>query len=212
MATCPSMNNGMDLDLEDDLDDLRGLRTESPQVPADLEGELDSAWRDLHGIPEFGYSVTKGFGLDSMELWKVRFVAKAGVPGWGHHNRRVKCWVNYEFVECIWKGPSAKVSKTVTMKDGRVISQFRGGLETFELSLIDAVCKLGQYRDEHRREALGHLVSLRESLRSIEAEIEKRVVYLRRLDEFHANEVVPSDLLEAEEMEIDRVLSELRDT
>lgn len=197
----------MELNLEDDLDDLRGLSREViEEAPPDLANELDGAWRERDGVPEFGYSVVKGYGLDSMALWKVQFVGKSGRPAWSR-GRSSKCWVRYRFVECLWKGPTHTNRTQVTGKDGRVISVFTGSIEQFDLTLIDAVSRLRGYRDLHYTEATGHLAMLRDNIRRLQAEEEKQVGYLARLNEFNPNAVVPSDLLEAEDLAIDQLLA-----
>jgi hypothetical protein len=198
-----------DLDLDQD-SPLAGLRKEATPVESEigLDTELDAAWRAVHGIPDVGYRIVKQYGLYQMELWKVRFLSKAGPPSWCHAPKGT-IFVRYENTECLWRGKNAPEPKVLTTKCGKPITVYRGRLDSFELTLTDAVCRLGQYRDEFRRDRAEYIHRQREDIRRIEKEIETSTAYIRDLDAFRPADCVPSDLLDEEDRAIEAAFADI---
>jgi len=198
----------MDLDLDSDFNDLSDLQAPVVREMPSLEDERNADTLALAGIPEFGFWVGKEYSLDSLSLWKVRFLT--AYPGPGGHYRNTKCRVHYTHVERIWGGPKAKTTGSHTMKDGRVISRYTGTIESFELNLLDALHKLGQERDRFRKDARNHVLSLRQNIQKMEEDIARQEAYLKQLDAFDPDACVPSDMLDEAELEMERALVGLR--
>jgi len=187
------------LDFDDDLTTLRQLSVEPQPAGPELEAELDSRWREEHGIPDNGFRVYEGYGIDDMSLWRVRFLAKLARPSWSH-GQKSKCWVRYEHGECVWRGPRSTETHTRVRKDGSVISVWAGRIEDFELTLLDSVCALAKARDKHRKTALAGAASLRASILQLQGELDKQLAYIQRVEAFRPEGTVPSDEMEAEEL------------
>ncbi len=199
-----------ELDLDDDLTALKGLSPTVLAAPSDEGNPLADDWKTLRGVPDFGYVVRGGqHSLDDAILWRVQFFsASTKGPGWAGSYRN-GLWVTYEYVECLWHGPSANTNPAVTTKDGRVIRRYRGDFASFDLTLLDAVCKLRQIRDRLVTMYRGDVQRLRQNAQQMLLDAdryEQKVVDLRA---WNPEDEVPPDLLEAEDMALEAALAEL---
>lgn len=194
----------MEIDFDED-NPLLGLREKADQsaMAVDVAGD----WRILTGVPDFGYKVIKGFSLSYMALWKVRFIGKRSKPSW---TRKVsRAWVTYELVECLWKGPDFSEDKQRIRKDGKVVSVFLSAIEEFEMTLMGAVCRMEEYRDDHIRTAQGHVTMMQAEIEARKTQLEERLRYIKTLQAFKPKEVVPSDILDEEEREEEREMDRI---
>lgn len=176
------------LDLDDDLNTLRVLGSPTPSTSNELEAELDNRWREKYDIPETGYRVVRGIGLDDMAVWRVAFLAKARMA---HRERESRCWVQYKHLECIWHGSRADTKGTHTRRDGTVVEVFLGKIESFQLTMAEVIAALKQARDAHRREAVSNRASIEKSIRQLQEEVLTLTDKIAQIEAFDPEAVLP---------------------
>jgi hypothetical protein len=195
----------MEIDLEED-NPLLGLREKADQSATAVDVAAD--WRILNGVPDAGYKVIKGYSFSSMSLWKVRFIGKCSKPSWTH-GKVSRAWVTYEMTECLWKGPDAQETGQYVRKDGKVVSVFVSAIEGFEMTLMDAVCRMEEYRDYYIQTAQNHVPVIQAEIEAKKVQLEERLRYIKTLQAFKPKEVVPSDILDEEELEEERAMDRI---
>ena len=158
------------------------MRRENTPTTQGSALDLTSDRRDLQGIPKFGY-VVQGYFWEELAVWKVRVLKKAS-----------KSRLRVEQVELLWHQPKTKVNQAPTLVWEK---------DCFS-TLLDTVAELGSRRDKYRQNALSYRVRLHEDLRNAQDNIEDITKKILELDKFNPNAVLPSDLLEAEDAEMER--------
>lgn len=184
-------------------EDWASLRRGAPTPPSPVaDPNLQDDWRELQGIPEFGY-VLMGVFWGELAVWKVRILGRSTCP-----RNRPHAGFRIERVELLWHQPLAKTDKTYEFK-GRRISVFRTHKDRVDFTLMDVSCRLLSHRDKARTEYIYHQKQLQETIRKSQEALEEATKKLAELSAFSPDAVLPADLLEAEELELEQALSEL---
>jgi hypothetical protein len=198
-----------ELNLDEDFTDLRtlaSLKSGSEPEPSILEAELDGRWREQHNVPETGFRVYPGHGIKSMALWRVSFLGIAAKPGW-HHGIQSRLWIKYKHIECIWRGPSAPADHTRVVK-GVPVSVYRGNVEQFQFTLLDALVKMQEIKQKHRGDMIHGITSLKASLTRLLEDLGRAQKDLEELDAFDPESILPEAEFEAEELARDLAYEE----
>lgn len=172
----------------------RAARAETTE-PADMLED----WRALQGLQEFAYYVHGQWG--GLALWKVRLLrlasARRGTPP-------RKAYI-IEKVELLWHQPGAVTEKVRTMAHA-TIKTFRAAEASLDMTLMAASCRMSSIRDKARIETLDWRIELHKLVAHYQAGLEEATARLNALDNFRADAVVPADLLEAEEIEMEQAM------
>lgn len=197
-----------ELNLDEDLTDLRplALAPEPSPEPSVLEAELDGRWREQHNVPETGFRVYPGYGVQSMALWRVSFLAVAAKPGW-HHGRKSRLWVRYKHTECIWRGPKSPADLSRVVK-GVAVDVYRGDIEQFQFTLLDALVRMQELKQKYRGDMIHGITSLNASLTRLLEDLERARKDLAELDAFDPESILPEAEFEAEELARDLAYEE----
>lgn len=179
------------LDLDEDLDDLRGLalcRPVGAEEAGDLISEMDEGWRRRLNVPETGYFVSRGYGLKTLSVSKVAFIKPVHMPGWSR--QRSRCWVQYRCLGYLWYA-----ADQAPFLDTRL---FVGRIETFHFTLRDVAVALKEAKEWYKKEALSNMAALRSSLDHLKKEHKTLQTILNDLDAFDPAAVLPAEELELE--------------
>lgn len=143
-------------------------------VPA-IDVNLAEDWDELKCLPKYLYTVIKGYGWESMELWRVRCLDQGrDIRG----PRVVDCWV-YKYDRCLWGGVDARLDRRK--------GPFKGMKSNFHRTLDAALIEFDAIWNEHLNCARDSEKLLRGELAAVQTRI---AVLCKRIEEHEAG---PSD-------------------
>lgn len=197
------------VDLDDDLKLLRALSAAPAPVALDLSAELDEQhnqrWRALYDVPETGFYVVRGFGIEYMAVFRVQFLRRVERPV--HMRRPSRCWVTYRQIECIWKGPKAEDLRVV--RGDKTIEVFAGAIESFVFSLRDALCLMHEARARFLRETRESIAHLEASIYSLQEQGLKQAARLAEIEAFDPEALLPAEELHLEELAAEDAMAKM---
>ena len=200
----------VDLDLDADRDDLRGLAKESTGSSPSLEEDLDKTHLALAGIPETGYRVLPGSSHETMSLWTVRFLGKGARPVTGSMYKKSRCWVRYTFGYCLWRGEDAQKDPHRRAKSGSSLINSLRPVEDFDFTLQAAFARMAELQKTHEKDIQNSLKSCQSQLERLQKEIVEQEQRLEKLKAFRPASVVPKEYMLAEELAIENAIESLQ--
>lgn len=133
----------------------------SGNVVPSIDVNLAEDWDELKCLPKYLYTVIKGYGWETMELWRVRCLDQGRDK---RGPRVVDCWV-YVYDRCLWSG--------VNVRTDRKKGPYKGMKSNFHRTLDAALIEFNEVWSEHLEHARQSEKCLRGELAAVQARMDE---------------------------------------